>query len=132
MSKFAILVTMFIFSGCAALPSIPLPFDSSSGTDGQILTYTSVALSKDNYTLVKTNVVGESSGVSLLGLIPVTSPEYAEAVAQLYAEAGEMEGRSRAFANFVYQKSANFYLLFSIPRIIVRADVVEFKAKESD
>ncbi len=122
-----LLLTVTSLAGCGGLSLIPIPGGSSGGGGGaQILSRTTVSLSKGNYNIVKTSAAGESWGVNLLGLIPVKTPYLTEAMAQVYEQAGEMEGKPRALANIVYQQSSNFYLLFSIPKITVRADVVEF------
>ena len=118
-------------SGCAMPPTMPLPMGSPA-SDMQLLTNTSVSLAKANYKIVKANSIGESWGVNLLGLIPVKSPYYTEALTKIYQQSGITEGKAQALANIVHQKSSTFYLLFSIPRITVRADVVEFVPKGSN
>ena len=131
-TRIAAMILASILSGCSVLPFLSMPFGLGGKEDAKILTNTSVSLSKSNYTIVKANAVGESWGVSLLGLIPVTSPYYTEAITQIYEQAGEMEGKPRALTNIVHQSTSNFYLLFSVPRITVRADIVEFKAGDGE
>lgn len=127
-SKTALLLTVIFFSGCAPLP-FTLPF-STGGSGTLILTDTSVSLSKQNYRIVKANAIGKSWGVNLLGIIPVVSPYHSEAITQIYQQAGEMEGRPRALANIINQQTSEFYLLFSIPEIVIIADVIEFEAEK--
>ncbi len=79
-----------------------------------------------NYKIVKTNVVGTSWGFSLLAFISLMSPDYAEAMAQLYQAGGITEGKAQAIVNVVQQNTSAYFILFGIPRITVRADVVEF------
>lgn len=125
--KTAFLLIVIFFSGCAPIP-LTLPFSPSMGGSGAlILTNTSVSLSKQNFKIVKANAIGRSWGVNLLGIIPVVSPLYSEAITQIYSQGGEMEGRPRALANIINQQTSDFYLLFSIPRIVVIADVIEFE-----
>jgi hypothetical protein len=82
---FPILLLYALFAGCAAVPILPLVSPFLSGQQPQVATTTSVQLATKNYKIVKTNVVGTSWGVSLLGFISLMSPDYAEAMAQLYS-----------------------------------------------
>lgn len=129
--KTAFLLITILFSGCGALP-ISLPFSPSTVGSNQLLTGTSVSLSKQNYKIVKANAIGKDWGVNLVGIIPVVSPYYSEAITQIYKNVGDMEGRPRALVNIVHQQTSSFYLLFSIPEIIIRADVVEFTQDGED
>ena len=121
-------IILFLCAGCA----IPLPmpsFSASASGGGQaqgIQATTSVWLANDNYRILKTNVVGTDWGISLLGILPIVSPDYTKAIGMLY-NAGEVsEGRPQAVVNILQQNSSPFFILFSIPRITFRADVVEF------
>jgi len=93
---------------------------------------TAVNLSKNNYTVVKAGAKGESQGFYLLGFIPIVSPNYADAKANLYSSSDEkLEGRSIALANQTQDQSAMYFVLFSLPRITITADIVEFKDEQS-
>jgi hypothetical protein len=92
----------------------------------QVLTGTAVNLSKQNYKIIKANVVGSSMGFSFLGLINLKSPTYNEAITKLYQIAGVSEGKSQALVNVVHEHSATYFILFALPKITVRADVIEF------
>ena len=87
---------------------------------------TQVDLSKMNYRVVHANAIGSSAGFKILGFIPIVSPSYTSAMSDLYKEAGAVEGRAQALANFAHEDSNLYFLLFSIPRLKVRADVIEF------
>lgn len=89
-------------------------------------TGTRVDLSRKNYCIVKTNAVGESAGFSLLGFIPLSVPRYTEAMSDLYSKAGLEAGKAQALANVTQEKSSTYLILFSIPKLTVRADIVEF------
>ncbi|WP_206054840.1 DUF6567 family protein [Nitrosococcus wardiae] len=89
-------------------------------------TVTSVNLSKKNYRIVKADVTGSSWGFKLLGLITLKPVSYANAITELYQKAGVSTGKAQALANVSQQKSSPFFILFSIPRITFRADLVEF------
>jgi hypothetical protein len=93
-------------------------FPSSSGTQ--------VDLSKKNYRVVRANAVGESSGFRLLGIIPFASPRYTRAMTDLYSKIGMTEGKAHALVNVVQERSNLYLVLFSIPKLTVRADVIEF------
>lgn len=90
-------------------------------------TATQVQLKGNNYKVIKAGAMGQSSGFSLLGIIPFASPNYAEAKASLYANVGEpLTGKSIALANQTEDKSTLYLILFSIPKVTITADVVEF------
>jgi len=111
---FLSIVSLFL-AGCASTGDFPH------------VTGTSVDLSRKNYRVIKSNAVGESTGFSLLGFIPLASPRYTEAMTKLYAEAGLKEGEAQALANVSQEKSSTYLILFSIPKLTVRADVIEFQ-----
>ena len=103
-------------SGCASIGNFK----------GQA-TNTQVNLSSNNYKVVKTEIKGQSSGFFLLGLIPFKSPTHHEAKANLYQNISKsLEGRSVAFANQTEDISSMYFILFSIPKITVTADLIEF------
>ena len=90
-------------------------------------TATAVSLKENNYKVLKAGARGDSTGFSLLGFIPIVSPNYAEAKASLYSSIGhKLEGRSVALANQTQDTSSIYLILFSIPKIVVTADIVEF------
>ena len=87
---------------------------------------TKVDLSQNNYRLVKANAIGVSKGIKLLCLIPVSAPRYIMAMENLYKDAGIVEGKAYALTNIVEERTNVNLLLFSIPKIRIRADVIEF------
>lgn len=111
----------------AQLP-IPITPDWLKGGDKQsgVLHSTQVQLLGDNYRVLQTNVVAKSSGFKLLGLITIKSPSYVKAFSRLYAKARVEEGKPQALANVVYETGGMNLILFSLPKIRVRADLVEF------
>ena len=106
------LVCVFL-SGCASVGKLPH------------LTGTQTDLSKNNYKVIKSAIKGIDSGFSLLGIIPFKSPSYAKAMANLHDQV-EMEGKATAFVNVAQDHSLLYLILFSIPKITVTADVIEF------
>lgn len=116
----------------AQLP-IPISPDWLKGgekTSG-ILNDTHVTLTGDNYVVVQTNVVAKSRGFKILGIISVRSASYTEAMSRLYAQARVEEGKPQAIANVVHESGGLNLLLFQIPKIRIRADLIEFTAGSS-
>jgi hypothetical protein len=123
------LVGCFLLNGCAAL----VPFSSllsipSSGTPPlQVHDETSVRLAEDNFVLVKTNVVGSSRGFSLLGLLTIQPATVSQAMNRMYAAAQLERGRPQTVSHLIVEQTTSYWILFGIPRVDVRADVVEFR-----
>jgi hypothetical protein len=94
-------------------------------------TNTAVSLSRSNYKVVKASAKGCSRGFYLLGFIPIVSPAYGDAKADLYEGTNEkLEGRAIALANQTTDRSTLYLILFSIPKLTITADIVEFKDSE--
>ncbi len=93
-------------------------------------TGTSVSLAEKNYKIIKAGAVGHSSGFRLLGVIPFASPNYANAKVSLYKSVGQsLDGRAIALANQTEDRSVLYLILFSIPKLTITADVLEFVDK---
>lgn len=120
------LALVWSLTGCAAIPALPaLSGLVPASRDGpQILTATRVNLSGRNFKIVKANAIGSSMGFSLLGLITLKSPDYNEAIANLYRHVSE--GKAQTFANVVQESSSTYFILFALPKITLHADVIEF------
>jgi len=123
-----ILPIVLLLTGCpAAITALPALSGLIPGPAGsQVLTTTTVNLAKQNYKIVKANAVGDSVGFSFLGLITLKSPSYEEAFTQLYQHVGVSEQKAQALVNIVHEHSATYFILFGLPKITVRADVIEF------
>ncbi|WP_333876493.1 DUF6567 family protein [Methylobacter sp.] len=123
-----ILPILWLLTGCAAaipaLPALSGLLPAPGGT--QILTTTSVNLSKKNFKVIKANAVGHSVGFSFLGLFSLKSPGYEEAITHLYQSSGVSEGKSQALVNVMHEQTSTYFILFALPKITVRADVIEF------
>jgi hypothetical protein len=119
---------LYLLSGCAALPLFPAlsGLIPSAPASAHISTSTTVSLSKQNYKIIKVNASGSSSGFSFLGLIPFKSPTYHEAISRLYESAGFSKGKAQALVNVELEHSSSYFILFSLPKDTVRADVIEF------
>lgn len=91
-------------------------------------TQTQVDLTHANYKMIKAGAEGRSYGFRvLLGIIPITAPSTAAARADLYRNVGEsVNGKSVALINVTQDRSTTWLLLFSIPKLVITGDVVEF------
>jgi Family of unknown function (DUF6567) len=91
-------------------------------------TQTQVDLTHGNYKMIKAGAEGRSYGFRfLLGIIPITAPSTAAARADLYSSIGQpVNGKSVALVNVTEDRSTTWLLLFSIPKIVITGDVVEF------
>ena len=70
---------------------------------------------------------GKASGFWLLGIIPIYSPSYADAEADLLRRADNIpHAGTIGLANVVQDSSYLYLLLFAVPTKHVRADIVEF------
>ncbi|BBL77254.1 DUF6567 family protein [Methylomagnum ishizawai] len=129
-----ILLTMpvlLILMGCAAAPALlGLPLGQTSGGGGggvQATGLTQVDLAKANFQVVKVHAMGHSTGFRLFGFLTLKSPDYIEAIAGMYRDAGITGGRPQALANVVYVQDNPYFILFSLPKVTVRGDLVEFR-----
>ena len=96
-------------------------------------THTGVSLERKNYRVVKAGAIGESAGFRLLGILPIVSPTFAKAKASLYRSVGEdLTGRAIGLANQTEDRSNAYFILFSIPKITIGADVIEFIEEADD
>jgi len=87
---------------------------------------TQVDLSRKNYRMVKVNAIGVSYGFRLLGIIPFASRRHTEAMSDLYEKAGLSDEKAFALINVADEESTIYLILFSLPKLTVRADVIEF------
>lgn len=120
------IVICLLTAGCPAIPALFSPSASGSQQVQQLQTTTTVHLYGQNYRIIKTNVTGSSWGFSLLGFITLKSPNYIKAVEQMYKEAGINGQRSQAIVNVAQQDTSPYFILFSLPKITLRADLIEF------
>lgn len=115
-----------LLGGCAAVaPFIPGLMPSGSA-NAEFHTATTVKLDQANFAMMKTNVTGECKGFSLFGVITLVPARFSKAMDRLYGQAEMRQGRPQTLANMVVERSSTFLILYSIPRVSIRADVVEF------
>ena len=130
-SLFALLGLVALSAGCAGMAaSSTLPESLSSlnpnTTALEIHNQTELRLTEGNFSVAKTNVVGEARGFALLGFITVKPARFQTAMNQLYSKAQMQTGQPQTLSNIIMEKTSAYWILFSIPRISVRADVIEF------
>jgi hypothetical protein len=114
-------------AGCAAVAPVASLLHGTGATAGlEVHTQTSVRLEEANFVTVRTNVVGISKGFSLLGFITFRAATVNEAMNRLYTQAHAEEGRPQTLANLIVEHSGIYVILFSIPKVAVRADLIEF------
>lgn len=92
----------------------------------EIHNQTDVKLTEGNFEVVKTNVVGQARGFALLGFINIVPARFQTAMDRLYVKASMETGKPQTLGNLIVEKTSAYWILFSIPRVSVRADVVEF------
>jgi hypothetical protein len=127
----ALLGLAALVNGCAAVSALPVAsmMGSPNASTLQIQGQTEVRLQEANFIVSKTNVVGESGGFSLLGILTIVPPKFTKAMNRLYAQAEMQPGRAGTLVNLIIEKNSPYFILFSLPRISVRADVIEFVSK---
>jgi hypothetical protein len=123
-----VLAAAALAGGCAG--SAPVASSVAGGLFGQVPaavnSQTAVNLSEANFVVAKTNVVGRAKGFRLLCIIPITPARLTTAMDRLYAKAEIQEGQKRALAHIIAEYSCTYWLLFALPEVTVRADIVEF------
>ncbi|HWF18162.1 MAG TPA: DUF6567 family protein [Verrucomicrobiae bacterium] len=113
--------------GCAAVAPVSSAVGAVTPSSTlQIFNTTEVRLQQKNFVVVKSNVMGQSKGFSLFGLVTFVPAKFDKAMKRLNAQADLNPGTPRTLANLVMEKDSSYWILFSIPRTSVRADVVEF------
>jgi hypothetical protein len=117
-----------LVSGCAAMTALPLSSILTSPNASALNVYhnTETRLETRNFVVVKTNVVGQTSGFALFGIITLAPAKFTTAMSRLYANAGVRPGQSQTVVNMNVSQDSTYLILFSIPRTYVSGDVVEF------
>ena len=123
-------LTALVYLPLTAFAQLPIPITpdwlKGSEKESGVLHSTQVQLFGNNYRVLETNVTAKSGGFKLFGFITIKSPSYVQAMSRLYRKAQVEEGTPQALANLVYETAGMNLILFSLPKIRVRADLVEF------
>jgi hypothetical protein len=119
----ALSAAIIIVTGCA----------SSRVEENMPSTETQVSLDRANYKVIKAGAEGRSYGFRfLLGIIPITAPSAADARADLYQNLGQpVNDKSVALVNVMEDRSTTWLILFSIPKLVITGDVVEFNRDDN-
>jgi hypothetical protein len=114
--------------GCAAIAALPIGsmLGSPNSSALEIHNNTDVKLQEKNFIVIKTNMIGQASGFSLFGILTIVPARFTKAVSRLYADAQMQPGRPQTLANLVMEQDSSYFILFSIPKTSIRADVIEF------
>jgi hypothetical protein len=110
----AVLLISIILTSCSS------PSGLGHGTGTQ------VDLGKKNYRIIKSNAVGSSWGFWLFGIIPIVPISHTEAITNMCEKSSLKEGAAQAYINVAEEKTSIYLILFSLPKLSVRADIVEF------
>lgn len=124
----ALLGLAALAGGCGAFSALPVAsvVGSPNAAALEIHNNTDVRLQQKNFVVVRTNVIGQSSGFSLLGILTIVPAKFTTAMSRLYVQAEMQPGRPQTLVNLVMEKDATYFILFSLPRTAIRADVIEF------
>jgi hypothetical protein len=122
------LLGLALAGGCAAVSTLPVAsvIGSPNASALEIHNGTDVRLQDANFIVIKTNVVGQSKGFALLGILTIVPAKFTTAASRLYTQAEMQQGRPQTLANMVMEEDSLYLILFSIPRTAIRADVIEF------
>ncbi len=122
----ALAASALALSSCTFVSQVQNP----SKIKGSFAETASITIDTPDTKLICGRVSGESSGVSLFGLIPLKQPSESTAVANMYQAARDrgckLEGESVGFANTAVERSSKFYFLFTRPTLKVSGDLVQF------
>jgi hypothetical protein len=129
-SLFAFMGLVALSAGCAGAAATELPSAFSSmnpsASSLEIHNQTELRLTEGNFSVVKTNVVGQARGFALLGFITLVPARFETAMGRFYSKAEMQTGRAQTPGNLIVEKTSAYWILFSIPRVSVRADILEF------
>lgn len=126
-----LLAGCLLLGGCAAVApagAVISPLLSPS-PPAQITEHTEIKLDRDNFVLVKPNVQGRSRGFSLLGFVTIVPATVTKAMTRMYVAAQMPPGEAQTVAHLAVEHSSSYWVLFGIPKVEVRADVVQFIPK---
>ena len=84
-----------------------------------------VELTKANFRVLKASAEGRSTGFYLFEFIPIMRPSVRRAMRELRGDY-EVAGEATALINVAEDRWTWHFLLFSIPRLAISADIIEF------
>ena len=92
-------------------------------------TQSTTHLDRANFRVIKANARGVDQGFSLLGFIPLIAPSMSDATDQLM-QGVPAEGHAVSLTNVTEERQSLYLVLFSLTKVVVRADVIEFLPEE--
>lgn len=120
----------FIAAVLAALASCSQT-TSPTGMHGDRGLTSGVNINRHTVKMVCGRAHGASYGFKLLGIIPLAQASEAEAVDRMYENARQRgaspDGRARQFVNNSVERSANYFILGSLPVVYAAGDLVEIQ-----
>jgi hypothetical protein len=125
---FAVVLLVALSSGCAALATLPVSslVGSPNSAALEIHNNTDTRLQEKNFIVIKTNVIGQASGFSLLGILTIVPARFNKAMSRFYEHAEMKPGRPQTVVNLIMEQDSLNFILFSLPRTSISADVIEF------
>jgi hypothetical protein len=110
-----ILCFVLLLSSCHSVTAMPGP-----------------VLENRKFKIVKARAKSLKYGFKLFGFIPIVNPSHSDAVQEIYDSAGRsFEGRAITLANHTQERTGNWFILFSVPKLTVTADIIEFIDNDS-
>jgi hypothetical protein len=125
---FALLIVPLFFDGCAAVAPLASlsTTPSTPSTNAKPLTMTDVRLTRQNFRVVKLDVVGETWGFKLFGIFTIVPATEVRAFQRMYKAAQLPRDAPITPVHVLVEPQEISLILFSIPQMYVRADFVEF------
>ena len=115
-------------TGCAAVAPFTsaITGDMSPPTGMEINTQNAETFQEAKFKTNRTNPKGSSRGFKLLGFITLYPATVNQALDRLYMDAQAQQGRPQTLAHLIVEHSGIYVILFSIPKVTARADLIEF------
>lgn len=105
--------------------------NSPTGMHGDRGLTSGVDINRHTVKMVCGRAHGASYGFKLLGIFPIKQASEAEAVDRMYENARQRgaspDGRARQFVNNSVERSANYFILGSVPVVYAAGDLVEIQ-----
>ncbi len=121
---------LMLLIGVTALVSCT-QHNSPTGMHGDRGLTSGVDINRHTVKMVCGRAHGASYGFKLLGIFPIKQASEAEAVDRMYEDARQRgaspDGRARQFVNNSVERSANYFILGSIPVVYAAGDLVEIQ-----
>ena len=104
----AVALLALLAGGCAAVSVLPLAalMGSPNAAALEIHSQTDIRLETADFMVIKPNVIGESEGFSLLGILTIVPPKFTEAMNRLFTQAEMQPGRPKPWRTWSWKKTA--------------------------